>query len=158
MIDIDKGSIFAGRFVGTNDKATAQTVILKMEMPEGSRMLIYFLIIGPDAYAGTQSCEVHLMDEDDNELQPLLKNTLNDQRIQLISEIRESTGSLIDGVGSPIMPFPLSSSDYLKIEGKGLEQNETITVTIRAIIYSGMPNVTAPTADTSLTTDYRKVI
>lgn len=159
MIEIDKGSLFAGRYIVTNTKATDQSVKMKIIMPESMRGLFYAIMIGPDAYAGgSTAVSLWLYDKDDNQITKLAGNNIDDQRLSLVQAVRDSSGSTISSVGAPVMPYPLGWPDYLQIGTGTIAQNETLTVALRAIVYDVLPIVTAPISDTTITTSYTEII
>jgi len=147
-------------FKQTNVDATTFAVLVKPK--KGTRLLLLHVCIGPDDYAAARSLNLAVKDENDDVILRLMSGSLDNQKIYgpaVATREASVTSNTVESIGIPHPYYLISHPDYLIFTFSSLEQNETATVTIRALIFGAdKPDISVPTAGITTTTKYNKFI
>jgi len=149
--------LYKATYTQTDPAGGSISIRLKNQEGLGTRSILWMLGIGPDVYAANRLVEVRYRDGANNVIGKMLSESLSNARRILPSG--EST-SINDVLSHRYFPLLIPGDDYVEMIAVGLAQNETFTISFRALILDAKPvlDTSDSTGTVTESVEYSKVV
>lgn len=139
-VDVSEWLMWQFRSVFTQTSAGGGAFALQIKPGISTRMVLYYLIIGPDDYAGDETFSVTVEDQDDNTVGVIIRDMAADNERITIPNL-PATGDADTGMNVLPGQLPVIGDDYLEVSSSAIANTKTVTISFRIAYWGNKPEI-----------------